>query len=399
MEGRDIMGLAQTGTGKTAAFVLPVLQQLLSSPGRRRGPRTLVIVPTRELAEQVQCTVQALSKGTGIHSVTVYGGVSAHHQIRNLKNNPDIVIACPGRLLDHIRQRTVNLSSVEHLILDEADQMFDMGFLKDIRSILQALPAQKQTMMFSATMPPEIRKLTAEVLKNPLTIQADKGGPAKTVSHSLFSVKQDRKSDMVRALLKKCTEGSVLIFARTKHRAKKLSETLTGAGLSATCLQGNLSQSRRREAIDGFRKGSYRIMVATDIAARGIDISLVSHVINYDMPDTIEAYTHRIGRTGRAAQTGSALTLVTREDESMVRSIERVIGERIVRGKVEGFEAGNPAERTAVSPSSRKDVPNQSGRPSRKRPDLNGNRHPSSERSGRQRKFRREDRSRNYSAA
>jgi len=323
MDGKDLLGLAQTGTGKTAAFVLPILERLMG--GERGRIRALVIVPTRELAEQVCSVFRQLGAGTKLRTAVVYGGVSFENQKRNLHGQCDIVVACPGRLLDHIQQKTIQLSRLEVLVLDEADQMFDMGFLPNIRRIYKALPQKKQTLMFSATMPKEIRTLAEEMLHQPVDVKADPGGPAKTVSHTLYAVDQGNKSQLVLSLLKDCGEGSVLVFTRTKHRAKRLALQLVKAGLKATCLQGNLSQNRRDEAMNGFRKGRYQIMVATDIAARGIDISSVSHVINFDVPSTVEAYTHRIGRTGRAAQTGSAITFVSPEDESMVRSIKRVV--------------------------------------------------------------------------
>jgi ATP-dependent RNA helicase RhlE len=333
------MGLAQTGTGKTAAFVLPLLQHLISHPTRnpnhqRKYIKSLILVPTRELAEQVLQAVRMLANGMNIKSNAIYGGVRIEGQIKNLRNSPEIIVACPGRLMDHIRRRTIDLSKLEVLILDEADHMFDMGFMKDVRAIISTLPVKRQTMMFSATMPAEIRGLAVQILKNPITIQAGKHGAAETVSHTLYPVKDDAKTNLLEALLTQINEGSVLVFTRTKHRAKRLADKLYQGRHSVTCIQGNLSQSRRREAMEGFRKGTYRIMVATDIAARGIDISSVSHVINYDMPDTIEAYTHRIGRTGRAAKTGSALTLITRQDEGMVRRIEASLKAKIKRAHI-----------------------------------------------------------------
>ena len=344
LQGKDVMGLAQTGTGKTAAFLLPLLQHLLTKgkpnfvqhdnkpvQNHRRYVRSLILVPTRELCEQVLESVKMLSGGLGLKACSVYGGVRIEGQMKNLRNGPEIVVACPGRLMDHIRRRTIDLSKVEFLVLDEADQMFDMGFMRDVKQIVSSVPRDRQTLMFSATMPPEIKRFAVEILKNPLTIQADKAGMAQTVSHTLYPCKEDNKSDLLLGLLEQCEEGSVLVFTRTKHRAKRLSERLEKARHSVTCLQGNLSQHRRREAMEGFRKGTYKIMVATDIAARGIDISSVSHVINFDIPDSVEAYTHRIGRTGRAAKTGSALTLITRQDEGMVRRIESVLKTKIKR--------------------------------------------------------------------
>ncbi len=252
-------------------------------------------------------------------------------QIQKLRAGVEIVVACPGRLLDHINQGTINLSGVEVLVLDEADRMFDMGFLPDIRKIIRHVPARRQTLLFSATMPDDIRRLAHEVLHAPVTVQVNHAAPASTVSHALYPVDQHLKTALLLELLRHTDTESVLIFTRTKHRAKRVGQQLEKAGYRAASLQGNLSQNKRQAALDGFRDGSYQILVATDIAARGIDVSSISHVINYDMPDTTDAYTHRIGRTGRAAKTGDAFTFITREDEDTVRSIERVLGEKIER--------------------------------------------------------------------
>jgi len=343
MAGHDIMGLAQTGTGKTAAFALPILHRLMQGP--RKQVRALVIAPTRELAEQINDSLQELGRQTRLKSITVYGGVGVNPQIEKLKNGVEIVVACPGRLLDHINQGTIDLSQLELLVLDEADQMFDMGFLPDIRRILKHLPAQRQTLLFSATMPPEIRGLAREILRDPVTVQVDTVAPAATVTHALYPVAQHLKTPLVLQLLKHTDTESVLIFTRTKHRAKRLGEQLEKAGYTAASLQGNLSQNRRQAAMDGFRSGRFQILVATDIAARGIDVSQVSHVINYDIPDTTEAYIHRIGRTGRAAKSGDAFTLVTDDDGAMVRAIEKTLGTAIERRTIQGFDYSVPAPR------------------------------------------------------
>jgi len=337
LAGSDVMGLAQTGTGKTAAFALPILHRLVNS-GSRGHVRALIVAPTRELAEQIHESFVALGKETALHSTTVYGGVSINPQIQKLKKGSEIVVACPGRLLDHIQQKTIDLSRLEVLVLDEADQMFDMGFLPAIRKLLTHLPKERQTLLFSATMPIEIRRLASEVLKNPQTVQVDTVAPAATVSHALFPVEPHLKTALIIELLKHTDTESVLIFTRTKHRAKRLDEQLAKLGYKAASLQGNLSQNRRQAALDGFRDGSVQILVATDIAARGIDVSKISHVINYDIPSTTDAYIHRIGRTGRAARSGDAFTLVAREDMIMVRSIERVLGNPIERRTLEGFD-------------------------------------------------------------
>jgi ATP-dependent RNA helicase RhlE len=336
LAGRDVMGLAQTGTGKTAAFALPILQRLVEGP--RGQVRALVIAPTRELAEQINKSIHELGRATGLRSTAIYGGVGFTGQVERLRRGVEIVVACPGRLLDHMQQNTIRLDALEVLVLDEADHMFDMGFLPNIRKILRGLPAQRQTLMFSATMPPDIRRLAQEVLRNPATVEVANTEPVATVTHALYPVPAHLKSALLEALLQHTDTQSVIIFTRTKHRARSIGQRLEKAGFSATSLQGNLSQNRRAEAMNGFRSGKYQIMVATDIAARGIDISQVSHVINYDIPDTAEAYTHRIGRTGRAARDGDAFTFVTREDEEMVRVIERRMNARLERRTLEGFD-------------------------------------------------------------
>ncbi len=343
IEGSDVMGLAQTGTGKTAAFVLPILNRLMQ--GGRGYVRALVIAPTRELAEQINESIITLGGQTGLRSVTVYGGVGINPQIAKLKRGVEIVVACPGRLLDHIGQGTIDLSRLDVLVLDEADQMFDMGFFPNIRKILKHLPRKRQTLLFSATMPNEIRRLAHEVLSDPVTVQVDTVAPAVTVSHALYPVEQHLKTPLLLELLQHTDTESVLVFTRTKHRAKRLGEKLEKSGYRAASLQGNLSQNRRQAALDGFRDGTFQILVATDIAARGIDVTQVSHVVNYDIPDTPEAYIHRIGRTGRAARTGDAFTMVTGEDKLMVRAIERVLGSPLERRSLDNFDYSVAAPR------------------------------------------------------
>jgi ATP-dependent RNA helicase RhlE len=335
LSGRDVMGLAQTGTGKTAAYALPILQRLLTGP--RRRIRALVLAPTRELAEQILEVFTKLGQGTGLHFAAIYGGASMRPQLINLRAGTEVIIACPGRLLDHISRGTCKLDCVESVVLDEADRMFDMGFLPDIRRILARLPASRQTLLFSATMPPDIRRLANESLHNPLTIQVEHALPPATVSHALYPVAQALKTELLLKLLTQIDRESVLVFTRTKHRAEKLARTLAGAGHSTTSLQGNLSQNRRKEAMEGYRKGTYHIMVATDIASRGLDVSSISHVINFDVPATVDDYIHRIGRTGRAAKTGDAFTLVTREDEGLVRAIEHRLQTKLVRRTLPDF--------------------------------------------------------------
>ena len=344
----DVMGLAQTGTGKTAAFVLPILQRLITGP--RGRIRALIIAPTRELAEQIHEDIRTLGRKTGIRSATVYGGVSIVPQIKKLRAGTEIVIACPGRLLDHMNQRTINLSNLEVLVLDEADRMLDMGFLPDIKKIIRHIPSSRLTLLFSATMPGDIRKLANDILQAPVTVQVDHSAPANTVAHALYPVDQHLKTGLLLKLLNNTDTESVLVFTRTKHRAKRVGAQLERAGYRAASLQGNLSQNKRQDALNGFRDGRYQVLVATDIAARGIDVSCISHVINFDMPDTTDAYTHRIGRTGRAAKTGDAFTFITREDEPMVRSIERILGLKVERCTLEGFDYKQPAPpRSAVA--------------------------------------------------
>ena len=336
LEGRDVIGLAQTGTGKTAAFVLPILQHLTKGPLRR--VRALIVAPTRELAEQIHKTAVELGQHTKVRSVAIYGGVGKGRQINALQRGAEIVVACPGRLLDLVSGGEINLSRVEILVLDEADRMCDMGFLPDIRRILTLLPDKRQSLFFSATMPPDIRQLANHMLTEPVTVQIGHIAPAKTVSHALFPVPHKLKKKLLITMLAQTATAQILIFTRTKRRARFLARDLDKLGYRAEALQGNMSQNRRQQAINGFRKGKYDILVATDIAARGIDVPGISHVINFDMPDTVDAYTHRIGRTGRAHQNGEAFTLSTPEDESTVRAIEKVLGKRIERRQIEDFD-------------------------------------------------------------
>ena len=349
LEGRDVLGLAMTGTGKTAAFMLPILQRLTKGPLRRT--RVLVIAPTRELAEQIHHTATVLGTHTKVRSAAVYGGVGKGPQIAAMQRGTEILVACPGRLLDHIQAGDVNLANIEVLVLDEADRMLDMGFLPDIRRILKHVPAQRQTMLFSATMPSDIRSLADSILTDPVTVQVDASAPATTVSHALYPVPETLKVKLLHAMLEQTRMSRVLVFTRTKHRAKRLALDLDKRGYRVAAIQGNLSQNRRQEAMNGFREGKYDILVATDIAARGIDVSEISHVVNFDMPDTVDAYTHRIGRTGRAQATGEAVTFAVQDDEIMVRDIERVLGKSIERRRLDGFDyAGFVPERQQPAP-------------------------------------------------
>jgi len=362
LQGQDVLGLAQTGTGKTAAFVLPILQRLIKTP--RGCIQALVIAPTRELSDQINATFETLGRQTRLHSFPIYGGVPIAPQIQRLRSGVEIVVACPGRLLDHIQRGTIRFPNLKVLVLDEADRMLDMGFLPDIRKIIKHVPAVRQTLMFGATMPDDIRRLAKDVLRTPVTVQLDPSAPAATVAHVLYPVASHLKTALLLQLLHHTETASVLIFTRTKHRAQRLGVQIERAGYPTTSLQGNLSQNQRQTAIRGFRNGSYRVLVATDIAARGIDVSRISHVINYDMPDTTDAYTHRIGRTGRAEKTGDAFSLVTHEDEAMVRSIENVLGTRLERRRLNSFDYHKPPVRRDDDPGHRQAG---RGRPERER--------------------------------
>ena len=340
MQGRDVIGLAQTGTGKTAAFVLPILERLRR--GRHGCLRALIISPTRELAEQTCEVVNSLGSRTGLKGMAVYGGVNMDQQVRGLIKGVDIVAACPGRLLDHLWKGTINLSELEVLVIDEADRMFDMGFLPDIRSVLRCILHGHQTLLFSATMPEDIRRLAREILSNPATVQVDRELPADTVSHALYPVKQHLKTNLLKEILKRTRTESVLVFTRTKHRAERVAQQLAREGYRVASLQGDLAQNRRQAALDGFRSGSVKILVATDIAARGIDVLSISHVINYDMPETTDDYIHRIGRTGRVEQDGDAITLVTGADDEKIAALEKLLGAPLKRRTLEGFDYSRP---------------------------------------------------------
>jgi ATP-dependent RNA helicase RhlE len=351
LNGRDVLGLAQTGTGKTAAFMLPILQRL--TKGALRQTRVLIIAPTRELAEQIHQTAVDLGKHTKIRSTAIYGGVGKQPQVNALRRGTEIVVACPGRLLDLASEGHVNFSQVEVFVLDEADRMFDMGFLPDVRRIIKLLPTQRQNLLFSATMPDDIRSLADSNLKNPATVQIGMIAPAKTVSHAIFPITHKLKKDLLITMLDQTATGRVLVFTRTKHRARNLARDLERRGHRTAALQGNMSQNKRQDAINGFREGKYDILVATDIAARGIDVAEISHVINFDMPDTVDAYTHRIGRTGRAEETGEAFTFAMPEDALMVRDIERLLGKKLERRQLEAFnyEGFNPENALAHNSS------------------------------------------------
>ena len=341
LAGGDLLGGAQTGTGKTAAFVLPILERMLRAapqPARRRLPRVLVVVPTRELAAQVEQSVRTYGKYTRFESVAIFGGVNINPQIQRLNKGVDLVIATPGRLLDHVQQRTIDLSHVETLVLDEADRMLDMGFIPDIRRILKLLPPRRQNLLFSATFSDEIRALASGLLKSPKTIQVTpRNAAAATVSHKVYPVDGSRKRELLSHLIREKQWFQVLVFTRTKHGANRLSQQLCKDGIASLAIHGNKSQNARTRALAEFKSGDLQVLVATDIAARGLDIVDLPHVVNYDLPHVPEDYVHRIGRTGRAGADGEASSLVAPEERGQLRDIEKLIRISIPVETVTGF--------------------------------------------------------------
>ena len=336
LAGRDVIGSAQTGTGKTAAFALPILSKLNQ---HAPGPRALILEPTRELAAQVETAIHDYSRFTNLRTTVVYGGVGYGRQTDQLRSGTDIVVATPGRLLDHLERGTLRLDKVQFLVLDEADRMLDMGFLPDVRRILDRCPRQRHTALFSATIPPQIETLIQWAMKNPETIQIGvRRTPAETVKHVIYPVADSQKSDLLLQLLERVNYNSVLIFCRTKHGADRIAGLLKRANHAVAVLHSNRTQREREQALRGFRDGRFEALVATDIAARGLDIAEVSHVINYDVPQHPEDYIHRIGRTGRAEHSGDAFTIMTAEDSSHVFAIERFISQKIPRVKLENFD-------------------------------------------------------------
>ena len=328
MSGADVIACAETGTGKTAAFLVPILQRFLHEAAPQ-PPRTraLILAPTRELAVQIEDQVQGLTYHTTISSVAVYGGVPMDIQERALRAGVDIVVATPGRLMDHMRHDSVDLRGLEILVLDEADRMLDMGFWPDVRKIMSALPAVRQTLLFSATMPGEVLKLTEEFLREPKLVQVGRrGGPAQTISHAVQTVPANEKTQWLAHWLREEATGPVLVFCRTKIGADRLATRLTALGVRAAALHADRTQQQRMSAVEGFRTGTYPVLVATDVAARGLDIEGIAHVVNFEVPDTPEAYVHRVGRTGRAESTGSALTLVAPEELRALRALEKAVG-------------------------------------------------------------------------
>jgi ATP-dependent RNA helicase RhlE len=342
LAGRDLIGCAQTGTGKTAAFILPILHRLRA--GTRGRLRALILTPTRELALQVADSLRVYGRHVRLASAVIHGGVGLEPQIAKLRRGTDILVATPGRLLDLMGRGCVDFRSLEVLVLDEADRMLDMGFIKDVRRIVAATPARRQTLLFSATMPDEIRRLTREILRDPVNVEVAprRSAPAAGVRQTLLDVSVGRKRDLLAHLLETEARGLTLVFTRTKHGANKLARDLEGRGHSVALLHGNRSQSQRTRALASFRGGHTRVMVATDIAGRGIDVDGIAHVVNFDLPNVPEDYVHRIGRTARAGATGDAISLVSPEDQPHVRGIETLIGHAIERRVMQGFAGGPP---------------------------------------------------------
>jgi len=330
LAGHDVLGRGRTGSGKTIAFALPLVARLSGAfaSGRTPGrPRGLVLAPTRELATQIAATIQPLAAAAGLTVTTIFGGVSQKPQESALRAGVDIVVATPGRLMDHMRHESVNFAGLEILVLDEADRMLDMGFWPDVQRILSALPPTRQTLLFSATMPGEVLKLTKEFLREPKYVQVGRrGGPAQTISHAIQTVAKGEKAEWLARWLRNEAEGPVLVFCRTKIGADRLASSLSRMGIRTAALHADRTQQQRMSAVEGFRTGEYPVLVATDVAARGLDIDGIAHVVNFEVPDTPEAYVHRVGRTGRAESTGSALTLVAPEEVRALRALEKAVG-------------------------------------------------------------------------
>jgi len=341
LEGRDLIGLAQTGTGKTAAFALPILNQLRGGPHRARA---LILTPTRELCVQVEENFRKYAEHSALKTLAVYGGVALDPQTRALRKGVDIVIATPGRLLDHLERQNVVFDDLEVLVLDEADRMLDMGFAPQINRVVAEIPKYRQTMLFSATMPPEVEALSRKYLRKPKVVQVGRRSMAAIgVTHAVYPVPRIRKTQLLTELLKNKAMDSVLIFTRTKHGADRVVRDLRQAGIQATAMHGDKTQKERTRALDDFKDGTMRVLVATDVAQRGLDVTGITHVINFDVPQEPEDYVHRIGRTGRAESSGDAYTLMSPDEIAMVRTIERVIGQEIPRVSVPGYDFGTTA--------------------------------------------------------
>jgi ATP-dependent RNA helicase RhlE len=358
LAGRDLIGLAQTGTGKTAGFTLPIVNNLISAPlTDSKGEslhrvRVLILTPTRELAAQVEESFRKYGKYTDLRVVPIFGGVGLEPQSKALRRGVDVVVATPGRLLDHMERQNVVFDDLEVLVLDEADRMLDMGFAPQLNRIVSEIPRYRQTLLFSATMPPEVEALARKYLRQPVVVQVGRRSEAaSTVTHAVYPVPRERKSTLLVELLKKAEMDSVLIFTRTKHGADRVVRHLTDGGIAATAMHADKTQGERTRALEGFKAGEIRVLVATDIAQRGLDVSGITHVINYDVPQQPEDYVHRIGRTGRAAATGDAYTFMSPDEIAMVRTIERMIGQQIPRISVPGYDFGNPSNGSSAGES------------------------------------------------
>src|SRR5438034_10858427 len=358
LEGRDLIGLAQTGTGKTAGFTLPIIHNLITAPVTDENGkpvhrvRGLILTPTRELTAQVESSFRKYAKYADLRVVPIFGGVGLEPQSRELRRGVDVVIATPGRLIDHIERQNVSFDDLEVLVLDEADRMLDMGFAPQLNRIVSEVPRFRQTLLFSATMPPEVEALARKYLRKPVVVQVGRRSEAaSTVTHAVYPVPRERKSTLLAELLRESDMDSVLIFTRTKHGADRVVRHLEDEGIAATAMHADKSQGERTKALDDFKSGKVRVLVATDIAQRGLDVSGITHVINYDVPQQPEDYVHRIGRTGRAAATGDAYTCMSPDEISMVRTIERMIGQQIPRISVPGYDFGTTADEKLVAPT------------------------------------------------
>lgn len=364
LDGHDLIGCAQTGTGKTAAFVLPILNRLSGQPtGGKRTIKSLILAPTRELAMQIDASILTYGRFLNLRSAAIYGGVNIDRQLKALRRGVDIVVATPGRLMDHMQRGSIDLRSVDSLVLDEADRMLDMGFVRDVRKIVSTLPQERQTFLFSATISSEIETLSAGMQRSPQTIKIDrKQSTAQTVTQCAYRVEKKQKIALLLHMLETNSMYSVLVFSRTKHGADKIRRKLERAGVTAVAIHSNRSQNQRQRALEGFKRGKFQVMVATDIAARGIDVEGITHVINFDVPAFAEDYVHRIGRTGRAEATGEAISFVSGEEKSNLRKIEKFIKCRVNLKTCPGFVA-EPPSKSQESPTRRQDH----GKPSKKK--------------------------------
>lgn len=342
LEGRDIIGCAQTGTGKTAAYLLPALEHLLKDSGAHQRPRMVILAPTRELVIQVAEQARKLAASTPLQVLDVYGGAAMRQQISQLRRGADIVVATPGRLMDHMRRKNINFSDVQILVLDEADRMLDMGFLPDIRQIIGRMPDQRQTMLFSATMPVAILNLAQQFQQNPVRVEVDMARPPAAIRQALYPVPKHLKIHLLTALLEQKDVSSMLVFTATKQEADIVNRQLNQAKIRTSCIHGDFNQRQRISALEGFRSGRYQVLVATNVAARGLDVEGISHVINYDVPEQPEDYVHRVGRTARAEAEGDAITLVTPDDESLIYRIEHLLGYKLERKTLPGFDYDVP---------------------------------------------------------